>query len=212
MVWHSGTFNHNNVKKAVRSIAAAVLVLASCTTGNEPVPITGSISVNGTAYPTITIGSQTWTTVNYTGGDGIPYAGSKLYTIAQATAITLPSGWHLPTESDLSTLMESARGDVTLYGFVLNSNGDIEPLALMSIPGWGGSNSLGFNALPTGYCTNPGHILGGSGTNAVFWSSSYYNKKPEVLAIQKAGLMEPLIWIQSWDETYYASIRFVKNY
>ena len=141
-------------------------VLLSCSKKNSPQPTTPSttVTINGTAYSTAKIGRQTWTTVNYNGAGGVNFNNSttnnasngKLYTLTEAQAIVLPTGWSLPTQDDYNTLLASSSA-----------------LNLMGKTGWtvgGGTNTSGFNALAVGYYDHSS--FDGTGTDAVFLTSS----------------------------------------
>jgi uncharacterized protein (TIGR02145 family) len=151
--------------KKLLLLAATALTLFSCSksSNNDATPTppaATSITISGNDYPIIKIGSKTWTTVNYNGTGGVNYAFSttnnatngKLYTLAEAKAITLPTGWRLPTSQDFVDLLKAAGTTST------NSDGDITidgtaSTKLRSTSGWtyiNGTNSLGFNAYPTG--------------------------------------------------------------
>ncbi|HEY0244146.1 MAG TPA: hypothetical protein VGC01_01170, partial [Mucilaginibacter sp.] len=94
-------------------VILAILFLSACSKKNTPAPNTetGTVVINGINYPTITIGSQTWTSTNYYGSGGSLPAYNVLYgnyyTLAQASAITLPAGWHIPSRADYDTLLSN---------------------------------------------------------------------------------------------------------
>jgi len=114
----------------------------------------------------VTIGSLTWTSVNYNGDGGVNYNNNivndatigKLYTVAEAKALKLPTGWRIPTTADFNNLM-SVAGAINK-----DSNGnyiaDETPSSkLMAKTTWDihiGTNGTGFNAFPAGYASNDG--------------------------------------------------------
>jgi len=116
-----------------------------------------SVTINGTSYPTVKIGNSTWTSVNYNGPGGLNYNNTtndpnygKLYTIAEARAIGLPSGWKLPTQQHYEAML-------MLYDYTRKyadiSIGALTSEKLKSTSGWtqtNGVNSTGFNAYPAG--------------------------------------------------------------
>jgi len=106
------------------SALLAILFLSSCSKKSTPAPATnpnvGTISINGGTYATIIIGNQTWTVLNYVGSGGVSTTDAtygNYYTLAQATSITLPAGWRIPTRADFNTLLSN-------YTSTKNSNGD----------------------------------------------------------------------------------------
>ena len=169
---------------AFMALAATTLFLTSCSkkSKTDPQP-TDQVTISGTAYATVKIGTQTWTAVNHNGAGGVNYNGSitndatsgKLYTIAEAKAIVLPSGWRLPTAADFTKLYTSQGSDAK---------------KLMAKTSWAinkGTNSSGFNALAVGYFEiNSTPTYQGKGTDAVFITSSLlegYNGIPACFAV-----------------------------
>jgi uncharacterized protein (TIGR02145 family) len=142
---------------------AAMLLFTSCSKKNTdsptPTTTTSTITINGTDYGTVVIGTQTWTTVNYNGTGGVNFnAGAtnnivygKLYTLDEANAISLPTGWRVPTNADIEKLVTFLGGSRNTYGHVV---GDATlTTKLMSKDSWtngSGTNSTGFNAYPGG--------------------------------------------------------------
>jgi hypothetical protein len=47
-----------------------VLFLAACKKERQPSPDPSAVSINGESYPTVVIGKQEWTTINYNGAGG----------------------------------------------------------------------------------------------------------------------------------------------
>jgi len=146
-------------------------------------------------YKTVAIGTQKWMAQNldYATDSSWCYAGNsdsctkygRLYQWAAAMDTSArydtsrlsaklpqqglcPSGWHLPSEAEWSTLIQHV--DSASSG-----------TALKSTSGWDapGSDSYGFRLLPAGYrmnstspYSNAGHV-GGAGSSAYFWSSEF---------------------------------------
>jgi uncharacterized protein (TIGR02145 family) len=149
--------------KRVFSVLALITVLTSCSKRDNPKP-NNLVSINGTNYPTVVIGNQTWISVNYNGTGGVNYNDSivnnpsygKLYSIEEAKAIQLPTGWRLPSEADYINLIVSL--GAKQVGPLTQDMGAYEIpkttlSALMSTTGWVvsiGTNSSGFNAEPSG--------------------------------------------------------------
>jgi uncharacterized protein (TIGR02145 family) len=80
-----------------------------------------------------------------------------------------PSGWHVPTDAEWSTL-------ITFLGDVSVAGGKLKELNLIhwATPNLGADNSTGFTALPSGERDNDGTFTG-LGYLATWWSSSEYN-------------------------------------
>ncbi len=74
-----------------------------------------------------------------------------------------PSGWHVPTDGEYTELTDYL-GGASVAGDQMKSSGS-------DTPGWNGTNSSGFSALPGGGRLYDGDF-GGVGFNAYFWSSS----------------------------------------
>jgi uncharacterized protein (TIGR02145 family) len=168
--------------------AVMLLIVASCSKSNDPPEQEQSkneITINGTAYPIISIGTQTWTTVNYNGIGGVNYNDGandprvgKLYSFTEVKAITgLPTGWRIPTEADVKTLMAIA--GTKLDGNNLYTDATASQ-KLMATTGWTnaaltGNNSSGLNLIPTGYSFASSATVkdySDRGILASFWTSS----------------------------------------
>jgi len=123
----------------------------------------------------ITIGTQTWSLRNYDFGgiaydddiDNVPEYG-KLYTWAEANAIDI-DGWHLPTETEYTTL-STYLGGTTVAGGHLKETG----LDHWSTPNTGADNSSGFTALGGGQkqLGQPCVLLNESG---IFWTATEHD-------------------------------------
>jgi uncharacterized protein (TIGR02145 family) len=164
------------------AMTATALLFASCSkksTNDVKPEDTNKVTINGTDYTTVTIGNQIWTAVNYNGAGGTNYNGAannptygKLYTLAEAKAVSLPSGWRLPTKADAETLM-------LFLGATKDEDGYVEGEAaistkLKSKSDWTltqGTNTSGFNAYPAGQSNN-GTTYDSKGTLATFWTST----------------------------------------
>jgi uncharacterized protein (TIGR02145 family) len=134
---------------------------------------------DGTDYAIVKIGTQTWATVNYNGTGGTNYDDAsnnptygKLYTLSEAKAVSLPTGWRLPTKADAETLL-------LFLGATKDNDGYVEGEAtvsskLKSKSDWTltqGTNTSGFNAYPAGQ-SNDGTTYDSKGTLATFWTST----------------------------------------
>jgi uncharacterized protein (TIGR02145 family) len=166
--------------------AVCLLIVASCSKSSDsPEQAKNEITVNGTVYGTTLIGNQTWTTVNYNGSGGVNYNDGandprlgKLYSYPEVKAITnLPTGWKLPTEADVKTLM--AFVGTKLDGAKLYTDATASQ-KLMATTGWTnalliGNNSTGLNLTPTGdlfASSATRKDYSNKGISASFWTST----------------------------------------
>jgi uncharacterized protein (TIGR02145 family) len=169
--------------KNQRSVIFAILsvMVFSCGKKSEP-QTSNTVVVNGTPYPTVTIGDQVWTNQNYSGvtveGPATNIAGTtaltgKYYEIGDEFA--LPQGWRLPTRLDFNVLLENLHGVANGANYTLDANAS---LALYTVSGWNnvtGTNLTGFNAFPAGLVyynsANLNNSVDYKGNNACFLSA-----------------------------------------
>ena len=161
--------------KPLLLLSFALLFFAACKKGGTPGPLTSQVTINGTAYPTVKIGRQEWTSVNYDGPGGyeqsfyVPNANyKKYYTLADLANIKLSNGWRVPSRDDYNKMLSNFTTSKDDNG---NQVGDYDQtLALRSTTGWEidsgdkpGTNTSGFNAFPAGYYTGyPDNETGGN--------------------------------------------------
>jgi uncharacterized protein (TIGR02145 family) len=177
------------MKKPILMLSAVcLLIVASCSKSKDTPDQEQSkneITINRTAYTTTVIGTQTWTTVNYNGSGGANYNDGandprvgKLYSYPEVKAITgLPTGWRIPTEADVKTLMATV--GTKLDGTNLYTDATATQ-KLMSTTGWTntaltGNNSTGLNLMATGYSFASSTLskdYSDKGVVASFWTSS----------------------------------------
>jgi len=213
------------------------LTLNSCKKNST---VTPSITINGTNYPIVKIGNQTWTAINYNGPGGIAdtsknsLKAGKFYTASEANIISLPLGWRVPTEADYQGLLQSL-GTVSsssLYAYILSSDGTKHLKAKSNWDVNPGDNSTGFNAIAAGFGGN--NFISRQHQAAVFWSSTVMPANGKTPASQYAAgifgftytpIVDPFVNknVQpvTVDETdiyalpditdYRCSIRFVKD-
>jgi uncharacterized protein (TIGR02145 family) len=163
-------------------ITGFLITSCSKSSNNNPTPTptpTNTVTIDGTSYSTVTIGTQTWTAVNYNGTGGLNYGNSttnipangKLYTLAEAQAITLPTGWRLPSSDDYKTLLTAVGSTQAVDGsYVVNASTIAKLLAKTSWSSLTGTNSSGFNVLAVGY--NHHDTFQGSDSTAAFLTTS----------------------------------------
>jgi uncharacterized protein (TIGR02145 family) len=130
-------------------------IFIGCTKKKADAPTTPTVTINGTSYPTVVIGSQTWTTQNYDGPGGVAnaYEASigKFYLLSELQSIKLPVGWRLPTQADFIGLLK-LQGTTTVnsYGEVIADSTvatHIMANSKWSIPG---DDKSRFDVLPSG--------------------------------------------------------------
>lgn len=193
----------------------AMLGLAGCKKDKDKDPT--SVKIGDKDYGIVAIGNQYWTTENYSSTGGVhsnpdvPVAGyGKLYTLAEAKAISLPSGWRLPTKEDFKKLAESQGAQ-----FDGNYSASFDAIKkLMSQSGWeegSGNNASGFNAFPAGYMWED--MPENQGFHAPFWTSSVSNDEPYIFEIYQDGptSLEVLYWSEGTLENRRYAVRFVKD-
>lgn len=132
------------------------MLIISCSKKNDVKP---EVNINGTTYPTVKIGTQTWTAANYNGPGGENYdrgtvndpLSGKFYSLDETTKISLPAGWRVPTREDAEKLLLFLGAKKTVS--LTLSVGDSIATKLKSNADWTynlGNNSSGFNAFPVG--------------------------------------------------------------
>jgi uncharacterized protein (TIGR02145 family) len=83
-----------------------------------------------------------------------------------------PTGWHVPTDAEWTTLTTYLGGDVA--GGKMKSTGTIEAgTGLWYLPNTGATNESGFTGLPAGWSGNCGGDFDHLGQYGIFWSSSH---------------------------------------
>jgi len=138
-----------------------------------PVPLTDER--DGHVYQTVVIGDQKWMkqNLNYTSDESWCYDNDsskcavygRLYSWSAAQH-SCPSGWHLPTNAEWSTLLSSVGGTKAVAPQLKMANA------------WarGGNNESGFSALPAGILMNGNGNQGFAavGQATLFWSASAF--------------------------------------
>ena len=84
-----------------------------------------------------------------------------------------PSGWHIPTDAEWTTVTTFLGGE-TVAGGKMKSTGTIQAgTGLWNTPNTGATNESGFTAVPAGYCDGNG-TFGDIGNYGYWWSSSEF--------------------------------------
>ena len=174
------------MKQVFLFMLSASLAITSCSKNDDPTPEeSNTVEIGGTTYPTVKIGTQTWTTVNYNGSGGVNYNDGandptygKLYSFQEVRTISgLPSGWRIPTDADVKKLLSNV--GTKLDGTDIYVDADASK-KLMSTTGWtntalSGTNTTGLNLMPTGYLfasSSNSKDYSDKGKLASFWTST----------------------------------------
>lgn len=122
----------------------------------------------------------------------------NFYTIANSQNIC-PTGWHVPTDAELTTLTTYLGGQ-SVAGGKLKENGTSN----WQSPNTGATNETGFTALPGGFRYLNG-ISNSLGSEGDYWSSTLYGHSL-IVYNSTSGVGRDLI-----DENTGLSVRCVKN-
>ena len=137
---------------------------------NDATPIPGNL--DDATWTTTTSGAQTV----YGEGSSAVYDGSsdeaanlatygRLYNwYAVNTGKLCPSGWHVPTDAEWTTLADTLGGS-SVAGTKLKASSS-------NTPAWNGDNTSGFSALPGGFRYDAYGYFNGQGYVGSWWSSS----------------------------------------
>ena len=214
------------MKKPLFFVFTLMVTISACSKKSNAPATPTIVYINGADYSTVVMGSQTWTAENYDGDGGEVFnngpdtgTNGKLYTIAESEAITLPTGWRIPTRDDFNSLLASLGVSEPPKGSNSGNDASGPPVReLMSTSGWingSGNDASGFNALPVGFYGagfNANQSFQWKGTNAVFICSSNYNGTPLCFYIYQypsANLAGTGSYVVL--PTDRASVRFVKD-
>jgi len=151
----------------------------SCDKCSNPVVSNNSVTCGGQTYRTVRIGSQTWMAenLNYNASGSVCYNNNssncatygRLYNWSAAKEVC-PSGWHLPSNAEWSTLSS----------YVQSNSGcsSCDDRLLKATSGWNsngnGTDEYGFSALPGGY-GGSGGSFDRVGIDGYWWSATEDN-------------------------------------
>jgi len=149
--------------------------------------LTVTDSRDGQVYPTVSISSQCWLqkNMNYQTGNSWCYDNNtsncdtygRLYDWETALGVC-PSGWHLPSEPEFSTLVDFLGGELVAGG-KMKSTGTIQSgTGLWKAPNEGATNESGFTAFPAGEFWIAGSEFRSLGVLGSFWSSTEFTTDP----------------------------------
>lgn len=198
------------MKKGMLSMLI-VVIIASCSKdkGVEPLPdpTTFTDTRDGQSYTIKKIGTQTWMTQNLNYATGVSYCDDcptcgRLYDWNTAKTAA-PSGWHLPSDEEWTTLIEFLGGNQ-------EAGSKMKAQTMWNSPNTGATNSSGFAALPCGYR----HINGlnfGNGQFGFWWSSTIATERPGYAHEMSLSYNTTGAGITYLQQQYGLSVRCVKD-
>ena len=203
--------NASSSSSIAQSSSSQVALASPCKTDQMDTCVYGEfLDVRDSkTYKTVLIGSQTWMAenLNYEMENSLCYSSDtnncakygRFYEWAAAT-MACPSGWHLPTKTELETLIESVGGSLTAGK------------AIRSISGWNansnGSDDFGFAAFPAGGWFG---IFDSQGDEADFWSVSEYDDDDAYYMFLFSGSQGQIATLSHFSKGYGASVRCLKD-
>ena len=136
------------------------------------------------------------------------YAAAGIYNAASLTNPTLrkklaPMGWHVPTDTEWTTLTDCLGGG-SVAGGKMKATGT----SLWSSPNTDATNSSGFTGLPGGYRTSLGTFYD-VGYNGVWWSSSEFD--PAYAWVRSLSYSHGYASRGTNGETYGFSVRYLRD-
>jgi uncharacterized protein (TIGR02145 family) len=162
-------------------------------------------SYDGKKYKTVVIGTQTWMAENiaYNGGDNKCYDNKldncntygRLYTWTTAK-LACPSGWHLPSNTEWTTLVNSV-GGLSTAGTKLKAKS-----------GWLGTDDYSFSALPGG-AGNADGSFSNLGFSGYWWSST--ESSTTGAYVYDMSYNSAAIGSSNFSKGIFASVRCVKD-
>jgi uncharacterized protein (TIGR02145 family) len=171
-------------------------------------------SRDGKTYITVKIGTQTWMAENLAfkaisgcweyGNDQENKTYGCLYNWETAK-IVCPSGWHLPSNDEFTTLTNYLGGD-SIAGGKLKETGTIH----WESPNTDATNKSGFTALPSEYWDINAKKIMNVSKNGIWWSSTEYNQNSSCNLILGSSYKRAVRG--KAIKTYGFSVRCIKNY
>jgi uncharacterized protein (TIGR02145 family) len=153
-------------------LTIAILIIACNSFGQ----VTGTFkdTRDGKIYKTVKIGTQTWMAENlaFKANNGCWAYDNKNINVAKYGYLydwktaknACPTGWHLPSDVEWTTLITYLGGE-SVAGGKMKEKGTVN----WKSPNMGATNESGFTALPSGSCGG-GRIFIGLSTECNFWS------------------------------------------
>ena len=185
-------------RDAISSPATGLVIFNTTTNGLEFKSSTGWVSLTAVNYPSVLIGAQYWMEKNlevttYRNGDPIPYVTDATAWAALTTGAwcyynndpsngklynwyavndprgLAPTGWHVPTDDEWTTLSNTLGGDAVAGGKM-----KVAGTTRWTTPNTGATNESGFAGLPGGFRVFNGTFFD-VGYNGYWWSSTETN-------------------------------------
>ena len=132
----------------------------------DPIPIV----TDNTAWSGLTTGARSWYNNDSTSFE-IPYGNLYNWYAASDNRNICPTGWHVPTDPEWTSLEEQLGGSAGAGG-KMKQQGDVStsPPGLWNSPNTGADNLSGFTALPGGFRNFRGSVS--INLNTFFWSNT----------------------------------------
>ena len=185
-------------RDAISSPAEGLVIYNTTTKGLEFKSSTGWVSLTAVNYPSVLIGAQYWMEKNlevttYRNGDPIPYVTDATAWAALTTGAwcyynndpsngklynwyavndprgLAPTGWHVPTDDEWTTLSNTLGGDAVAGGKM-----KVAGTTRWTTPNTGATNESGFAGLPGGNRNNAGTFFN-VGNVGFWWSSTEFS-------------------------------------
>ena len=182
-------------RDAIVSPATGLVIFNTTTNGLEFKSSTGWVSLTAVNYPSVLIGAQYWMEKNlevttYRNGDPIPYVTDATAWAALTTGAwcyynndpsngklynwyavndprgLAPTGWHVPTDDEWTTLSNTLGGDAVAGGKM-----KVAGTTRWTTPNTGATNESGFAGLPGGFRYSSGSFYD-VGDYGYWWSST----------------------------------------
>ena len=131
------------------------------------------------------------------------------YVTNEGTQGICPAGWHIPTNTEWTTLTNYL-GIESIAGGKIKATGTIQAgTGLWNEPNTGATNSSGFTALPGGF-RGDGGGFGYAGLSTDFWSSTEYYQQEEAILRLLYFDNSTVLLVTSYKHTGY-SVRCIKD-
>lgn len=166
----------------------------------DPIP---NITVNST-WAALTSGAYCWYN-NSAPNKTIYGALYNWYAVVDSRNLA-PTGWHIPTDAEWTTLTTSLGGE-SVSGGKLKEAGTTHWIS----PNTGATNSSGFTALPGGFRVKDDRFFDGMGEYGLWWSNTEYPTETKYVLYRDMEFDEASV-VRTNDFKYIGiSVRCVKD-